>query len=116
MTRTVGTALASAFAVLLLALPASAASWKNVSLIDQGCSVKAKANPDAHARDCALQCSKSGYGIYTAEGQYLKLDAAGSEKALAALKASTKKDHLRADVTGEVKGDVLTVATLDLLP
>jgi hypothetical protein len=116
MNRTARTALAAAFALALLAIPASAAAWKNVSLIDQGCSVKAKANPDAHARDCALQCSKSGYGIYTAEGQYLKLDEAGSQKALAALKASTKKDHLRADVTGEVKGDVLTVATLDLLP
>lgn len=116
MNRNVRTALASAFALALFALPASAATWKNVSLIDQGCSVKAKENPDAHTRDCALQCSKSGYGIYTAEGKYLKFDAAGSEKALVALKASTQKDHLRANVTGEVNGDVVTVATLELVP
>ena len=41
------TALAAAFVLALLAIPASAAAWKNVSLIDQGCSVKAKANLDA---------------------------------------------------------------------
>lgn len=116
MTRTFRNALPVTLALALLALPAAAATWKNVSLIDQSCSVKAKANPDAHARDCALQCSKSGYGIYTTDGKYLKLDAAGSDKALAALKASTKKDHLRADVTGEVKGDVVMVSTLELLP
>jgi hypothetical protein len=105
-------------AALLLALPALAAAetWSNVSLVDQSCATKAKVaeNPDGHTRDCALQCSKNGYGVFTADGKYLKFDAAGSEKALAALRASSQKDHLRVTVTGTVEGDTITVATLEL--
>ena len=103
-------------AAAALALPAAAAaeSWKNVSLVDQNCEKKVRDNPDAHTRACALQCAKSGYGILTAEGSYLKLDEAGSQKALAALQASDRKDHLRVDVAGEREGDSVKVASIAL--
>ncbi len=103
----------------VLALPALASEskdWKNVSLVDLNCSKKAavQSDPDAHTRDCALMCAKSGYGVMV-DGKYYKFDSAGSDKALAALKASGKKDHLRVDVSGALDGDTLTVASIKLL-
>ncbi|MCC6368727.1 MAG: hypothetical protein IT165_34825 [Bryobacterales bacterium] len=108
------------FAIALLALatlPLLAASqtWADVPLVDQKCSTKFKPDTvDTHTRSCALACESSGYGILTADGTFLKFDKAGSRKALDELKASTKKDHLRATVTGERKGDTIRVATIKL--
>jgi hypothetical protein len=79
------------------------------------CSKKVADNPDTHPRACALKCESSGYGIITSDKKYLKFDAAGNKEVAAALKASTKKDHLRADVTGEVEGDTLKVTSVKLL-
>lgn len=45
---------------------------------------------------------------------FLKLDDAGSKKALAALKASSKSDHLRATVTGEAANGTIKVQSLKL--
>ena len=45
----------------------------------------------------------------------MKFDAQGNKEIVAALKASDKKDHLRADVTGEVQGDTLKVTSVKLL-
>jgi len=105
-----------ALATLALAIPLFAApeTWKNVPLIDTKCEPKVKADPDAHPRSCALMCAPSGYGILTADGTYLKFDNAGNQKALAALKASKKTDHIRATVTGEREGDTIKVQTLSL--
>jgi hypothetical protein len=47
--------------------------------------------------------------------QFLKFDAAGNAKITEALKASDKKDHLRVNVKGEVKGDTLRVTSITLL-
>ncbi len=58
---------------------------------------------------------KSGYGVFTADGKYLKLDAAGDEKALAAIKASKKKDNFKVRVTGDVSGDSIKVTDLKLM-
>jgi hypothetical protein len=44
----------------------------------------------------------------------LKFDAEGNKQIVAALKASTKKDHLRADVTGDVEGDSIKVTSVTL--
>jgi len=102
---------------LAIALPALAAAeaWNDVSMIDTQCSSKAKANPDAHTRQCALMCSKSGFGIVDASGNYLKFDAKGNEEALKLLNASSKKDHLRVDVQGNKEGDVIHVESLRML-
>jgi hypothetical protein len=110
--------LASLLVLLgMCVLPALAAneSFKGVSLIDSNCSKKAAADPDSHTRECALKCQASGYGILTSDPKFIKFDAAGNSKISEALKASDKKDHLRVDVSGEVKGDTLEVTSVKLL-
>ncbi len=108
----------ASFAILagLLALPslAAAETWKNVAVIDTLCLKEFRAEPDKHTTDCALQCAKGGYGLLTAEGAYLKFDAAGNEKTLAALKATKKTDHLRATVDGEPSGDTIKVRSISI--
>ncbi len=100
-----------------MAVPAFAAAeaWNDVAMIDGQCSAKVKANPDAHTRDCALMCSKSGFGIVDSSGNYLKFDAKGNEEAIKMLKSSSKKDHIRVDVTGNKSGDVIHVESLRML-
>jgi hypothetical protein len=96
-------------------LMAAAESYNDVAVIDVNCSQKAAANPDAHTRDCALKCAGSGFGILTKDQQFLKFDAAGNAKIVDALKASSKKDHLRVDVNGQLQGDTLKVTSIKLL-
>jgi len=105
-----------AVACLVLALPlfAGPETWKNVPLVDTKCEPKVKADPDKHPTSCALMCAASGYGILTADGTYLKLDSAGNQKAVAALKNTKKTDHLRVTVTGERDGDRIKVQSLTL--
>jgi hypothetical protein len=104
------------FALLAVALAGalSAETWKNVSLLDSQCVDKAKANPDKHTVKCALNCEDGGYGILTADGKFLKFDEAGNKKALAALQATTKTDHVRATVEGTIAGDEIKVTSLAL--
>lgn len=107
--------LRSTFMALALAAPVAslAASWQDVSLMDGMCLSKFKGkNPDDHDVSCLMQCQGSGYGIITADGKYLEFDKAGNAKALAALKATKKKNHIRVDVTGEQKGDTIQVSSL----
>jgi len=99
-------------------------------LMDKQCSSKAEVRvaPGArieggmlvayvHTRQCALMaaCQKSGYGVFTYDNKFLSFDAAGNQKALAALKASKKEDDLRVEVTGEIQGDTIKVVSLKLL-
>lgn len=100
----------------LAALPvlAGAETWTDVSIVDVACSAKVKASPDTHTRACALQCSKSGYGIVTQDGSFLKFDQKGNGEALTALKHSAKKDHLRVTVNGELSGDTIHVQSVKL--
>jgi hypothetical protein len=102
--------------IALLATPllCAAETWKDVSLVDTNCSTKVKSNPDAHTRNCALQCAKSGFGILTADGTFLKFDAQGNQQAMSALKSSQASDHLRATVTGEREGDTTKVSSLKM--
>jgi len=108
---------------------ASAAQVKGI-LIDQMCSSKAEVRivsgprleggmivAEAHTRECALMpaCQKSGYGVFTYDNKFLKFDEAGSRKALAALRASKKEDDLKVEVTGEIQGDTIKVASLKLI-
>lgn len=115
--------------IAICAAAASAADVKGV-LIDQMCSSKAEVRivsgprleggmivAEAHTRECALMpaCQKSGYGVFTYDQKFLKFDNAGSHKALAALKASKKEDNLKVEVTGEIVGDTIKVASLKLI-
>jgi hypothetical protein len=100
----------------LLGIPAFAAeTYKDVPVVDVNCSKKVAADPDSHTRDCALKCAASGFGIVTADKQFLKFDAAGNTKITDALKSSSKKDHLRVDVSGDKEGDTLKVTSIKLL-
>ncbi len=83
----------------------------NGTLIDVMCKDKAAAD---HTRKCAIGCSKSGYGLMTSDGKFLKFNDAGNAKALAALKASSKEKDLKATVTGTQNGDVLDVQSVTI--
>jgi len=99
----------------VFALPALSETFNNVPVVDKNCSSKVAANPDAHTRECALKCAASGYGIITQDQKFLKFDAEGNAKVKQALEASSKKDHLRVDVTGDVDNDTLKVKSIKLL-
>lgn len=102
--------------ILAMSLPAiaSAEDWNSVSIVDTQCSSKVKADADSHTRDCALKCAKSGFGIVDKDGNYLKFDAKGNQEAMKLLQSSTKKDHLRVDVTGSKEGDVIHVQSVKM--
>ncbi|HTD97484.1 MAG TPA: hypothetical protein VK627_11150 [Edaphobacter sp.] len=109
--------LTSLLSLGLLASPALAATknFTGVAVVDVACSKKMADNPDVHTRTCALACRKSGYGIVTADKKFLKFDADGNAKIVDALKSSSKDDHLRVDVGGDVEGDTLKVESMKLL-
>ena len=68
----------------------------------------------SHSRDCALNCSKSGYGIVLADGKFIKFDERGNAKALAAIKATSKEKDLKAKVNGALKDDVIQVDSIEI--
>jgi hypothetical protein len=107
--------LHTAVILALLGLPVTslAESWSKVPLIDHMCMEKKKADPDTHTTECLLKCANSGYGIMS-EGKWMALDESGNKKAMAALKATTKKDHIRVDVTGAMKDGKVAVETIKL--
>ncbi len=103
-------------AIVLLSLPlaALADSWKGVSLVDEMCHDQVKANADAHPASCALKCADSGYGIFTSDGKWLKLDDKGNQQAVAALKKTKRKNHIRANAAGTLEGDTIHLASLSI--
>lgn len=100
-------------------------------LIDKECSYKAEPRvvpgprleggilvAYTHTRQCALMaaCQRSGYGVFTYDdNKFIAFDDAGNRKALAIFKESKKEDDFRVEVTGEIQGDVMKVATIKLL-
>lgn len=100
--------------VALAPMSALGATWSDVSLIDHNCLAKYGSTPDVHTTACLLRCAGSGYGILD-HGAWIPLDPAGNEKAVAALKATHRKDHIRVNVTGDRKGDVLHVSSLEIV-
>ena len=122
--------------LIFVALPCSFAMTANAEnikgiLMDDMCSGKADLRisgasgllvggrivAEAHIHECLLmpECQKSGYGVYTSDNKFLKFDEAGNRKALAAIKASKKLDDFEVEISGEVKGDTIKVASLKLL-
>ena len=103
-------------------------------LIDQQCSSRAEARPVpgagtefeggllwayTHDRKCLLMpdCQRSGYGVFTYDtAKFLPFDAAGNQKALAAIQTAKKLDDMRVEVTGDVVDGKIKVASLKLLP
>lgn len=87
-----------------------AGTWSG-TVVDVMCKGKDLAS---HTKECALGCSKSGYGLVTSDGKFLKFDEKGNAKALAAIKKSTKESDLKATVTGNMNGDVISVDTIQV--
>ncbi len=96
--------------LLTLAAAASAADFTG-SVVDLMCRGKDLAD---HTRECAVTCAKSGYGMLTTDGRFLKFDETGNARTLAALKKSTKEKDLKVKVTGRLSGDILKVQTIEL--
>lgn len=89
---------------------ALAETWSG-TLVDVMCKGKDLAG---HTRECALSCAKSGYGLVTADGKFVKLDESGNAQTLAMLRKSTKEKDLKAKVTGSMDGDTLHVESIEL--
>src|SRR6266404_1018847 len=70
----------------------------------------------SHTRECALSCSKSGFGLVQADGKFLKFDESGNARTLSVLKKSSKEKDLKTKVTGTVDGDVLKVQSIEFQP
>src|SRR6476660_462430 len=97
-------------AVLFLASLAYAESFSG-TVVDVMCRAKDLAG---HTRECAVSCSKSGYGLVTADGKFLKFDEAGNARTFSALKKASKEKDLKAKVSGTLDGDVLKVSAIEL--
>ena len=96
--------------VALTSMAALAETWSG-TVVDVMCK---KNDLASHTRDCAISCSKSGYGIVLADGKFIKFDERGNVKTLQALKASKKDKDLKAKVTGTVKQDVIEVESIEI--
>lgn len=94
----------------LAAASAFAGTWSG-TVVDVMCKGKDVAN---HTKDCALSCSKSGYGLVTSDGRFYKFDESGNSKALAVLKKTSKEKDLRATVNGTMDGDVIKVESIQM--
>jgi hypothetical protein len=101
-------------AAFLLPAIAAAETWENLPLVDHNCLERVKADPDKHETSCLIMCSRSGYGVLTSDGTWLKFDKKGNDEALKALKATKKENGIRVTVTGERTGDTIKVATLKI--
>ena len=92
----------------LLSVAAFAETW-NGTLVDVMCKDK---DISAHTKNCALGCAKSGFGLVTGDGRFMKFDESGNAKALAALKATSKEKDLKAKVEGTLDGDTVQVSSI----
>jgi hypothetical protein len=107
----------------ILAAMAGTASAEQVSgiLIDKLCvtTTGAKGGQEAvakHKRTCNLtaNCSKAGYGVYTADNKYIAFDSAGNAMAMKALQESKKVDDMKVTVSGDLQGDTIKLTDLKL--
>ena len=95
---------------LAILAPLAAAESFSGTVVDTMCRGKDLAS---HTRECAVTCSKSGYGLVTADGKFLKFNEAGNARAFSLLKKLTKDKDLKAKVSGTLAGDVLNVETIE---
>lgn len=94
----------------LFSVAAFAEQWSG-TVVDVACKGKDLAG---HTKQCALSCSKSGYGLVTADGRFVKFDESGNAQALEALKASKKDKDLKATVTGSMDGETIKVESIQI--
>jgi hypothetical protein len=94
----------------LFSVAAFAETW-NGTVVDVSCKGKDLAS---HTKKCAMGCAKSGFGLVTADGKFIKFDEEGNAKALEALKGTSKDADLKATVKGTMDGDVIKVESISL--
>ena len=101
---------------LLGSLPLAAETVNGI-LVDQECSAKMSYDDaKGHSKECAMMddCKKSGFGVVTADGKFLKFDAAGDTQALKAIEATAKEAGIAVSVDGTVDGKTIKVTSLKI--
>lgn len=89
-------------------------------LVDVMCATKHASEGAAygatHDKACLLMpgCVKSGYSVLTADNKVIKLDARGSEMALALIKKTDREKDWKVTASGTLAGDTMTVSSLAL--
>ena len=94
-------------------LVAAAGEWQGY-IIDSTCVVRLRDKVAGHRTKCAIACFKSGYGLLTSEGNFVKFDETGNAKALEALRGTSKDQDLTAKVTGTLQGEVIKVDSITI--
>ena len=97
-------------AACLAAGMAMAETWSG-TLVDVMCKNKDLAG---HTTKCALSCARSGFGVVTADGKFIKFDETGNSRTLALLKATSKEKDLKVKVNGSLDQDTIHVETVAL--
>ena len=102
-----------ALALLLAGMAAPAAEFEG-HLMDAMCAATRLNQAAGHTLRCIKNCSKSGFGLVTKEGQYVRFNEAGNVRALRELKETAKQDNLLVKVSGEMKDGVIQVDKLTI--
>jgi hypothetical protein len=97
-------------AILFCAALAHAENWSG-TIVDVMCKGRDLAS---HTRECAVNCSKGGFGVVLADGKFLKFDESGNARALSALKKASKEKDLKVKVAGKLDGEVIQVESIEL--
>ncbi len=108
------------FAVMSISAFAADSTVKGY-LVDLSCAKEegSKAGFGAkHTKECLQMpdCVKSGYGVLTSDKKVVKFDAAGNEQAKKFIADEKKPKDIRVNVTGNVKGDTMSVSKIELQP
>jgi hypothetical protein len=99
--------------ILISTLFASGAEFSG-HLMDTMCAANKIDQASSHTAQCMKDCAKSGYGLVTKDGKYLKFNEGGNAKALTALKADNREANLQVKVTGELTGSVIRVESIEM--
>jgi hypothetical protein len=90
-------------------------------LVDVACASENAAKPKPgfaakHSKSCLemAECAASGYAIVTSDAKVIKLDAKGNETAKKLIAESKKEADFKANASGTLEGDTLTVESLTL--
>lgn len=88
-------------------------------LVDLACAAEEGTKPGfgaKHSKGCLqmAECVKGGYGILTSDNKVVKFDKAGNEQAKKFIAEMNKEKDIRVNVTGDVKGDTMSVSKIEL--
>jgi hypothetical protein len=86
-------------------------------LMDVSCQAKHPGDAEfaeGHEKDCLQMCAKSGFGVLTSEGKFVKFDAEGNKKVESFVKETSADGAWKVEVTGVMKGEKMTVQSISL--